>query len=100
MSDSTPPNDIPPETVDVGGVPTPMTFFHGDRQVSKDEWDLAHGTNGTTLRAACEGEGLPVSGTNAAKARRLVTAGLTAAYVNEHYGWRARRAKDDANQES
>lgn len=84
--------NIPPEIVDVAGVPTPMTFALGERQVTKDEWDLGHGTNGTTLRAACKGEGLPVSGTNAARARRLVAAGLTKAEVEERYGWRARQA--------
>lgn len=80
-----------PVTIDVAGVPTPMTFHMGDRQVSADEWNLAQSTSGATLRAACKGEGLPVSGTNAARARRLVDAGLTRDQVEERYGWRARR---------
>lgn len=83
---------IEPSIVDVAGVPTPMTFHMGERQVTSDEWNLAHCVSGSTLRAACKGEGLPVSGTNAAKARRLVEAGLTRAQVDERYGWRARQA--------
>lgn len=79
------------EFLDVGGVRTPVSFQMGEREVSGDEWNLAHATSGTTLRAACEGEGLPVSGTNAAKARRLVEAGLTKDQVEAKYGWRARR---------
>lgn len=84
---------IEPAVVDIGGVPTPITAWMGERQVSMDEWNLAQATSGTTLRAACEGEGLPVSGTNAAKARRLVVAGLTRDQVEERYGWKARRAQ-------
>jgi hypothetical protein len=83
-----------PEVIDVAGIATPMTFHMGERQVSADEWNLAHSTNGTTLRAACKGEGLPVSGTNAARARRLVEVGLTRAQVEEKYGWRARSGSD------
>lgn len=85
--------EIPQQVIDVAGVPTPMTLHMGGRQVTLDEWNLAMATNGTTLRAACEGEGLPVSGTNAKKARRLVEHGLTRDQVEERYGWRARRQK-------
>jgi hypothetical protein len=35
------------------------------RELSIDEWNLSYATNGATLRAACKGEGLSVSGTNA-----------------------------------
>lgn len=58
-----------------------------------DEWNLAYATNGATLRAACKGEGLAVSGTNAQRGRRLAEAGLTRSDVEEQYGWRARQAK-------
>lgn len=91
MASSDPTGSIEPETIDVAGVPTPMRFQMGDREVTADEWNLAQSTSGTTLRAACEGEGLPVSGTNAAKARRLVEKGLTRDEVEAKYGWRARR---------
>lgn len=84
---------IPPVLVDVDGTPTPMTFRMGERQVTRDEWDLAHCVSGTTLRAACKGEGLAVSGTNADRARRLVAAGLTRADVDGRYGWRARQTR-------
>lgn len=84
-------NEIEPAAVNLDGASTSMTFHMGDRQVTQDEWDLAHSVNGATLRAACAGEGLPVSGTNAARARRLVAAGLTRQQVEENYGWRARR---------
>jgi len=89
---------VPGEVVDVAGVPTPMTFTMGERAVSKDEWDLAHSVTGATLKAACRGEGLPVSGTNTARAQRLVEAGLTRDQVEARYGWRARRAASGAQE--
>lgn len=70
-----------------------MSWVMNGRQLSMDEWNLAYATNGTTLRAACEGEGLAVSGTNAQRARRLSEAGLTRADVEKRYGWQARRRK-------
>lgn len=82
----------PGETVEVDGAPVPVRFEVDGREISADEWNLTYSTNGTTLRAACEGEGLPYSGTNAAKAKRLIAAGMTRDEVEEKYGWRARRA--------
>jgi hypothetical protein len=63
-----------------------------DRVVTSGEWDLTYQTNAVTLRAACKGEGLAVSGTNAQRARRLLDAGLTYEDVIAKYGWKARRA--------
>lgn len=80
------------ETIDVAGQPVPVRFQVDGREISADEWNLTYSTNGTTLRAACQGEGLPYSGTNAAKAKRLIAAGLTRDEVEAKYGWRARRA--------
>lgn len=62
-------------------------------EIPADEWDLLYCTSGATLRAACKGEGLPVSGTNERRARRLLAAGLTRQDVEARYGWRARQAK-------
>ena len=93
MSENQQPGQPGQEFIDVDGVRTPVRFAMGDREVSGDEWNLAQATSGTTLRAACEGEGLPVSGTNAAKARRLVEAGLTRDQVEAKYGWKARRSQ-------
>lgn len=70
----------------------PMRFVVDDREVTADEWNLTYSTNGTTLRAACKGEGLAVSGTNAQRARRLIQAGLSQQQVLDKYGWRARQA--------
>lgn len=83
--------EFPADIVDIDGVPTRVTSWMGDRQVTLDEWNLAYCTNGVTLRAACKGEELPVSGTNADRARRLVEAGLTRDEVERRYGGRARR---------
>lgn len=80
-----------PEIIDVAGTPTPVTSFMGERQVSADEWGLAYCVSGATLRAACQDEGLSVSGTNADRARRIVAKGLTRVEVEQRYGWRARR---------
>jgi hypothetical protein len=66
-----------------------MPWANG-REVSNSEWNLMYCTNGVTLRAACKGEGLPVSGTNSQRGRRLAEAGLTDAEVKERYGWQAR----------
>lgn len=68
-----------------------MPWVNG-RELTADEWNLAYATNGVTLRAACKGEGLAVSGTNAQRGRRLGEAGLSHADVEERYGWRARRS--------
>lgn len=81
MSDNTASDEWPDEFVEVDGLPVRVEFCAGERRISLDEWNLANCTSGATLRAACKGEGLPVSGTNAARARRLVAAGLTRAEV-------------------
>lgn len=65
--------------------------WHNGRELSLNEWNLMFATNGATLRAACRGEGLPVSGTNAERGRRLAEAGLTYDQVQERYGWQARK---------
>lgn len=69
-----------------------MPWVNG-RELTMDEWNLAYATNGTTLRAACKGEGLAVSGTNAQRGQRLVEAGMTRAEVEEKYGWQARQGR-------
>lgn len=51
---------------------------------------LLYCTSGALLKAACKGEGLPVSGTNEAKARRLIAAGHDPATILEKYHWRNR----------
>lgn len=94
-----PDGPVEPTVVDIAGVPTPMRVMIGEREVTMDEWNLAHSTSGATLRAACRGEGLAISGTNAARARRLVAAGLTRDQVEEKYGWRARRAATQTDHE-
>lgn len=66
-------------------------YWIGDREVTVNEWRLGHEPNSYTLRAACKGEGLPVSGTNAQRGRRLHEAGLLFDDVVERYGWRARQ---------
>lgn len=73
-----------------------MPWVNG-RELTMEEWNLAYATNGATLRAACEGEGLAVSGTNAQRGRRLAEAGLSQADVEERYGWRARQSGSRRN---
>jgi hypothetical protein len=70
-----------------------ITVHHldGATRITAAEWNLLYSTSGATLRAACKGENLPVSGTNADRGRRLLAKGLTPAQVEERYGWRARR---------
>lgn len=66
-----------------------MAMVNG-RFLSDSEWNLLYCTNGATLRAACKGQGLAVSGTNYERGQRLIDAGLTHEQVIERYGWRAR----------
>lgn len=73
------------------GQPIRLRHLDGDREITGGEWNLLHATSGTLLRAACRGEGLPVSGTNAEKGRRLLAAGLTPAEVLARYGRRRSR---------
>ena len=46
-----------------------------------------------TLRDALEAHGLPVSGTKAQRAQRLVDIGMTADRLEAEHGWRAREAR-------
>lgn len=46
--------------------------------------------NGTTLRHALKGHGLPVSGTKRQQAVRLANAGVSAAHVETWHTWRGR----------
>lgn len=46
-----------------------------------------------TLREALEAHGLPVSGTKAQRAQRLVDIGITQERLDAEYGWRAREAR-------
>lgn len=70
-----------------------ITVHHldGSEEIDGPTWTLLYCTSGTLLRAACKGEGLPVSGTNEAKARRLIAAGHDPATILDRYHWRNRR---------
>jgi hypothetical protein len=60
--------------------PIPVVHFdHDGTQISTAAWRLLHCTSGTRLARACRAHGLPVSGTNEAKARRLLAAGVSTA---------------------
>lgn len=48
-------------------------------RISSAAWKLLYCTSGNRLARACRAHGLPVSGTNEAKARRLLAAGVTTA---------------------
>ena len=48
-----------------------------------------------TLRDALEANGLPVSGTKAQMAQRLVDIGMTAERLEAEHGWRARESRRD-----
>lgn len=74
---------------------TPIKVVHmdGERIISSSQWELMYCTSGVTLRAACKGEGLKVSGTNEERGRRLAEKGLTNEQVEARYGWRARRGE-------
>lgn len=89
MSDNTASDEWPDEFVEVDGLPVRVEFCAGRPA------DLVGRVESRELheRGDIAGEGLPVSGTNAAKARRLVAAGLTRAEVEGRYGWRARGGK-------
>ena len=61
---------------------TPIRVVHLDHDgstLSGAAWTLLYCTSGSRLARACRAHGLPVSGTNEAKARRLLAAGVTAA---------------------
>ena len=46
-----------------------------------------------TLRDALETRGLPVSGTKAQMAQRLLDIGMTAERLEDEHGWRARESR-------
>lgn len=74
-----------------------ITIYHldGSQQIDSATWNLLYCTSGALLRAACKGEGLPVSGTNEQRARRLIAAGHDPAAIREKYHWRNRRQVRD-----
>ena len=60
--------------------PIPVVHLDDDGSIlSSAAWKLLHCTSGSRLTRACRAHGLPVSGTNEAKARRLLAAGVSAA---------------------
>lgn len=70
-----------------------ITVAHMDsdgQQIDSATWDLLYCTSGALLRAACKGEGLPVSGTNEQRARRLLAAGHDPATILARYHWKNR----------
>jgi hypothetical protein len=54
----------------------PVIHLDGDEQITSNAWRLLYCTSGSRLRRACRAHGLPVSGTNEQKARRLLAAGI------------------------
>ena len=57
----------------------PVVHLDGDSEISHNAWRLLYCTPGWRLREACKAHGLPVSGTNEQKARRLLAAGIDTA---------------------
>lgn len=80
-----------PRSDDVDDLSMPISFRDGDREISRDEWELSYCVSGSVLKKACRAEGLTIGGTNADRGRRLAEAGLTRAAVENTYGWRANR---------
>ena len=65
--------------------------LHGNDTTARESLQNA---SAPTLRAALEGCGLPVSGTKAQQAQRLVDAGMTRDQLEAHFGWKARLESD------
>lgn len=68
---------------------TPLTVRADGMTMS--QWNLMYCTSGSVLRAACKGEGLPVSGTNWQRGERLAKAGHTHDEIITKYGRPRRR---------
>lgn len=62
-----------------------IVYTDNGAETTSDAWHLMHCTSGAILRRACKGEGLPASGTNADRGRRLAATGLTHEQVLTKY---------------
>lgn len=67
-----------------------VTDLYGNDITARSRLQCA---SSATLRDALEVHGLPVSGTKAQRAQRLVDIGMTAERLEAEHCWRAREAK-------